>query len=152
MSAQHALCHLASNPCDREALALVIDTDSWIVEQEVSYRFGTPSWFPTATAIVFLEVVSGAVNYAPERHEHTRWIRTMARRSALRLERKLSNDPTGFILVQSQTHRRDLESTLTHLLNARRSLYWTDVRLHPSLHDARWRSLRHVENVWDVDG
>jgi hypothetical protein len=152
MSGQYALRRLASNPCDREALALVIDTYSWIVDEEVSCRFGTPSWFPAATVLVFLEIVSGAVRYASERHQQARWIRAMARRAAQRLERKLSNDPTGLGLVQSQSNRRDLESTLTHLLNARTSLYWTDVRLHPSLHDPRRRFSRNGQEVWSVHG
>lgn len=152
MSGQYALRRLASNPCDREALALVIDTYSWIVDEEVSCRFGTPSWFPAATVLVFLEIVSGAAKDIPERHQQARWIRAMARRAALTLEHELSNDPTGLGLVQSQSHRRDLESILTHLLNNRTSLYWTDVRLHASLHDPRGRSARNVQEVWNVDG
>jgi hypothetical protein len=152
MSAQHALCRLASNPCDREALALVIDTDSWIVEEEVSYRFGTPPWFPTAATVVFLEIVSRAVNYAPERHLHAQWIRAMARRAALRLEYILSNDPTGLGLIQSKAHLKDLESILTHVWNARTSFYWTDIRLHPSMRALTRRSSRNEEEVWDVDG
>jgi hypothetical protein len=147
VSAQWALSRLASNPCDREALALVIDTDSWIVEEEVSYRFGTPSWFPTATVIVFLEIVSAAANYAPERHQHARWIRAMARRAALRLEHILSNDPTGLGVIQSKSSRRDLESLLTDLLNGRVSPFWADLRQHGSPTNPRYGSPRGLKEV-----
>ena len=75
-----------------------------------------------------------------------------ARRAALSLEHELSNNPTGVGLVQSQLHRRDLESILTHLLNARASLYWTDLRLHPPLQDAARGSSRSVDEVWNADG
>jgi hypothetical protein len=137
---------------DREALALVIDTYSWIVEEEVSYRFGTPSWFPRAPALVFLEIVSRAANYAPERDELHRRIRAAARRAALSLERALWNDPTGLDLIQSKSSRRDLESLVTDLLNARMSLFWADLRRHRSPANPACSSSRSLKEVWDVDG
>ena len=152
MTTRRALCRLASNPYDQEALTVVIDTYSWIVEEEVSFRFGSPSWFPPAEVLVFLEIVCGAANYAPETSQPPRWIRAAARGATLRLERKLWNDPTGLDLTRSKSSCRNLESLVTHLLNTRMSLFWADFRWGTPTHDPVRRSSRSLEEVWDVCG
>jgi hypothetical protein len=79
---------LAANKQLMELLQLLVDTNHWIVEEEVSFYFGIPPWLDTAVPRVLMEIARRADQCPVESHNAAAWVRKQARRVARRLEQK----------------------------------------------------------------
>ncbi len=85
---------LAADKQATELSQLLIETYEWIIEEEVSFCFGSPPWFDAAAPCVVAEIARRADEFPVEEHNLTAWIRKQAKRAARRLERKVIAEPT----------------------------------------------------------
>ena len=121
------LLRLAANPEDARSLELFLDRHRWIIEDEVSFCFGRPPWFDSAVAVVFVEVVRGAVKYSSQKHEAAEWVRREAMRSVRRLEHTVADQHTRNGFIRFSSCDANLTSLVTCLLERGRSPYWDDL-------------------------
>jgi hypothetical protein len=94
----------------------------------VSHCFGRPPWFDSAVAAVLVEIVHGAVNYAPQKHRAAQWIRREAKRAGQRLEHRIVEEHASDGFIQFSSGAGNLESLVSCLLERRRSPYWDELR------------------------
>lgn len=120
------LC-LAANVEDERSLALFLDRHRWIIEDELSDRFGRPPWFDSALAAVLAEIVRAAANYAPQKQEATRWIRREAGRAARWLEHTIADEHATDGFIRFSSCEANLTTVITCLLERSRSPYWKDL-------------------------
>jgi hypothetical protein len=152
MTDHDALVSIARNPADQEAVAWLVDSHGWIIEDEVSRYFGRPPWFESAVAAVIVEIIRGAANYAHKKHQAPIWIRTAARRAARSLEGTLLDQHAVQGVIQFESAGGRQESLVRCLLQGRRSPYWEEVRLHKLFRQAAVDFGFGCSELRDVDG
>jgi hypothetical protein len=127
VSDREILLRLAANAEDARSLELFLDRHRWIIEDELSHRFGRPPWFDSALAAVLTEIVRAAANYAPQKQEAAQWIRKEARRAGRTLEHTIAVEHATDGFIKFSSCEADLTSPVTCLLERSRSPYWNDL-------------------------
>jgi hypothetical protein len=127
VSDREILFRLAANAEDAQALELLVDRHRWIIEEEVSHRFGRPPWFDSALATVLTEIVRGAANCNPQKQRATEWIRREARRAGRTLEHTIADEHATDGFIKFSSCEANLTSLVTCLLERSRSPYWNDL-------------------------
>jgi hypothetical protein len=140
-SKAEVLLHLAANPRDWEAIELLLDTQLWVVQEEVSRCIGRPPWFDSAVCIVLAEIVRRAGGYKPQKQCVAGWIRTEASRVGGTLEWTIPKFHVKDGVVGFARHE-SFEALLGSLLERHRSQQWDDLgqrqRLRPSARSSVW--------------
>src|SRR5713226_2238654 len=103
------LLRLAVNAEDARSLELLVDRHRWIIEDEVSYCFGSPPWFDSAVAAVLVEIVHGAAKYVPQKHKAALWIRREAMRATRRLEHRIVEEHASDGVMEVRSGAGNLE-------------------------------------------
>jgi hypothetical protein len=93
-----------------ELCQLLLERYDWIIEDEVSFYFGSPPWLDTAVPCVLAEIVRLADQCPIESHNAAAWIRKQASRAARRLEHKAI---AGRIAIE--VAGRDMTTTRAHI-------------------------------------
>jgi hypothetical protein len=141
-SGERGSLSLAANKRLTESLQLLIDTNHWIVEEEVSFYFGIPPWLNTAVPCVLMEIARRADQCPVESHNAAAWIRKQARRAARRLEDKTIARRIGIEVHDPNGILWSLESEISSRLESNAAPRRNDLRT--STHGRKWSD--------DVDG
>ena len=127
MTHQLAMRHLSPDCLDQNALQSFLDTQLWIVEEELRMCIGIPPWFDSVLSFLVVQIVRDLGKHKARRKCSAHWIRAWARRAARTLERTLAecHAENGFIKVAGY---ESFQAAVGSVLERQRSLYWEELR------------------------